>query len=136
MAGDILYSIISYYCVGRLGYVNKAEMLLNCFPFFLLQEIEPGAQSPLLENPQTAVSAISALDDIEKQEPIGSKPSEHVPHIVSNISVSAHKWSQSVMSMISRMDFTGSCHTHTVISVTHCNSVGNHTQIWLCDEVV
>jgi hypothetical protein len=111
------------------GYVNKAEMLLNCFPFFLLQENEPEAQSPLLENPQTAVTVISALDDIEKQEPIGIKRSEQAPHVVSNRGVSVHKWSQSVMSKISRMDFTGSCHTHTVISMTHCNSIGNHTQI-------
>jgi hypothetical protein len=119
-----------------IGYANKAEMLLNCFPFLLLQENESVEQSPLLETPKTAVTAVSALDDIEKQEPVGSKRSELVPHVVSNRSVSVHKWSHSVMSKISRMDFTGSCHPHTVISMIRCDSVGNHTQIWLCDEVV
>jgi hypothetical protein len=116
--------------------VIKAEMLLNCFQFFLLQENESEEQSPLLENRKTAVTAVSALDDIEKQESVSSKPSEQVPSIVSNKSVSLHKWSQSVMSMISRMDFTGSCHPHTVISMIRCESVVNHKQIWLCDEVV
>jgi hypothetical protein len=119
-----------------IWYVNIDEILLNCCSFFLLQESEAETQFPLLENTQTEVTAVSVPDDIEKQEPIDSKCSEQVPHAESNKRVSSHKWRQSVMSTIARMDFTGSCHTHTVIYVTHCNSVGKHTQIWSCVDVV
>jgi hypothetical protein len=119
-----------------IWYVNIDEILLKCCPFFLLQESEAETQFPLLENTQTEVTVASASDDIEKQEPIDSKRSEQVPHTESNKSVSAHTWRQSVMSKIARMDFTGSCHTHTVIYMTHCNSVGKHTQSWSCDDVV
>jgi hypothetical protein len=119
-----------------ISYVNKAEILLKCCPVSLLQKNESEEQSPLLERPQTAVPAVSAADDIEKEKPIGSKRSEQVPQSVSNRSMPAHNWKQSLMSKIARMDFTGSCHVHTVISVTHCNSLGKHTQIWLNDEVV
>jgi hypothetical protein len=93
----------------------------------MLQESESDTQSPLLETPQTMVTAVSASDDIEKQEPVDSKLSEQVSHTESNRNASAHNWRQSVMSKIARMDFTGSCHAHTVINVIQCNSVSKHT---------
>ncbi|PNF41712.1 hypothetical protein B7P43_G03459 [Cryptotermes secundus] len=110
LVGSMLLQPVEWHVRPEELKKNENEQLENMGK---KQENEPEVQSLLLENPQTSVTAISALDDIDKQDPIGSKCTEHVPHTVSNRGVSVHKWSQSVMSKISRMDFTGSCHTHT-----------------------
>jgi hypothetical protein len=78
------------------------------------------AQSPLLEKTNVAALTASAPADIEKQESIGKKPSQHIFRIVSTTSMMSHKRKMSVISSISSMDFTGSTgNVHTVISANN-----------------
>jgi hypothetical protein len=78
------------------------------------------AQSPLLEKTNVAALTGSAPADIEKQEPIGKKPSQQMFRIVSTASILSHKRKMSVISSISSMDFTGSTgNVHTVISANN-----------------
>jgi len=90
------------------------------FPLAQAQGKVCEAQSPLLEESNVATLTASAPADIEKQEPIGKKPSQHMFRIVSNASMLSHKRKMSVISSISSMDFTGSTgNVHTVISANN-----------------